>query len=340
MLSTVLREEEISDLKRFHDNSVAANSRKAYMSDYQSFVGFLNKRFSSIAEAQIQQQCTLEHVLAYLNQMCNEGKKISTINRRLSTIKKHILPGLFMGSVVPGSRDEMVHKELDAIVRGIRRTVGAENRIRGKRPLLIENIVDMCKAAASTTDEDGHAMLNTRCRDVCLLSFLFFSAMRRSEVEQLSWSDLTIDARGVLVRIRQSKTDKEVKGQSIGISRLEGTDRAAYCPVKALEAWKEASCGSGDSPVFRWIDKKDEIYWRVLIDQRIVAIIKHYAGVVGLDPKCFAGHSTRSGYVTSSSDRGVPVSELMKRTRHKSISSISVYMKSEELFSSSGDRRL
>ena len=44
--------------------------------------------------------------------------------------------------------------------------------------------------------------------------------------------------------------------------------------------------------------------------------------------------------MTSSSDRGVPISEVMKRTRHKSLSSVSVYMKSDELFSSSGDRKL
>jgi integrase len=92
--------------------------------------------------------------------------------------------------------------------------------------------------------------------------------------------------------------------------------------------------------VFRWISRMDEIQWRVLIDQRIVAIIKHYAEKIGLDSRCFAAHSTRSGYVTSSSNRGVPISEIMMRTRHKSLSSVSVYMKSDDLFSNSGDRRL
>ena len=340
-LSTVLRDNEIADLKKFHDNSLAVNSRKAYLSDYQSFVCFLEKRFPDIAEAQLRAKCTLEHVLAYLNQQCNDGKKIATINRRLSTIKKHILPGLFHRAFAPGSREEQIGRELDAIIRGMRRTVGAEQRVRGKRPLLIEDIIAMCEVAALATNDDGDAMPNTRCRDVCLLLFLFFSAMRRSEVEQLQWTDLTFDARGVVVRIEQSKTDKESKGQTIAISRLqEDGERAAFCPVKALEAWREKSRGTGDSPVFRWISKKDEIQWRVLIDQRIVAIIKHYAEAIGLDSRCFAAHSTRSGYVTSSSDRGVPITEVMKRTRHKSLSSVSVYMKSDELFSNSGDHKL
>jgi len=339
-LSTALRDDEIADLQRFHDNSLAINTRKAYLSDYHSFVDFLAQRTPSVPEHEIQTRCTLEHVLAYLTHLCNDGKTIATVNRRLSTIKKHIVPRLFSKTHSPGSRQEQIGREMDAIVRGIRRTIGAEQRVRGKRPLLIENIVAMCQRAALTTTEDGGAMHNTRCRDVCLLLFLFFSAMRRNEVVQLQWSDLTFDSRGVVVQIRRSKTDKEAKGQTIALSRLEGTERAVSCPVKALEAWREKSRGVGESPVFRWIGKKDEIQWRVLIDQRIVAIIKHYAAKIGLDPACFAAHSTRSGYVTSSSDRGVPISEVMKRTRHKSLSSIAVYMKSDDLFSNSGDGKL
>ncbi len=35
--------------------------------------------------------------------------------------------------------------------------------------------------------------------------------------------------------------------------------------------------------MFRWISKKDEVQWRVLIDQRIVAVIKDYCEQIGLD---------------------------------------------------------
>ena len=339
-VTTVLRKDEIAELKRFHDNSLAVTSRKAYTSDYHSFIQFLATRFPDVEVTQLQQQCTLEHVLAYLNHLCKEGKKISTINRRLSTIKKHILPALFSRAVGPGSREEQVAHEMDAIVRGIRRVVGGEQRTRGKKPLLIENITAMVDLAALAVNDEDKPIPNTRCRDVCLLLFLFFSAMRRNEVSKLLWSDLTFDKRGVVVQIRQSKTDKEAKGQTIALSRLDGTPKAAYCPVQALEAWQIQSGGVGESPVFRWISKKDEIQWRVLIDQRIVAIIKRYAKKIGLDETCIAAHSARSGYVTSSSERGVPVSEMMKRTRHKSLSSIAVYMKSEDLFQGLGDRRL
>ena len=337
--NTVLRQDEIEDLKRFHDSSLAASSRKAYLSDFTSFKRFLTVRFPEMETDEllhIQQNCTLEHVLAYLNRLCKDGKQISTINRRLSTIKKHILPSLFSKNVVPGSREEQVIQEVNAIIQGVRRTVGAEHRIRGKRPLLLENIIAMCDIAAEVTDEAGNAMPNTQCRDVALLLFLFFSAMRRNEVAHLLWSDLTFDQRGVRVLIRQSKTDKAGKGQTIGIPLLDKA-KAAFCPVTALLAWKTKSGGAGESPVFRWISKKDEVQWRVLIDQRIVAIIKHYTAEIGLEQDFFAGHSTRSGYVTTASARGVPIAEMMKRTRHKCVNSISVYMKDADLFKGTGD---
>ena len=71
----MLRADEIADLKRFHDNSLANSTRRAYQSGYDSFVGFLRERFPGLAIEQMQQQCTLEHVLAYLNQLCNENKR-------------------------------------------------------------------------------------------------------------------------------------------------------------------------------------------------------------------------------------------------------------------------
>ena len=334
--ATVLRPDEIADLERYHKSSLAASTRRAYRSDYDGFVDFLRDRFPRLSIERLQHECTLEHVVAYLNQLCNEDKTISTINRRLSTIKKHILPTLFAKALVPGSRDERAMREVEAVVRGMRRTVGAEQRVRGKSPLLIEDVREMAEAAAQLTDDDGNPMPNKRCRDVALLLFMFHSAMRRNEVAHLLWSDLTFDRRGVVVLIRQSKTDQEAKSQTIALPRLDNE----HCPVAALERWKTACRGEGESPVFRWISKKDDIEWRVLIDQRIVAIVKHYCAEIGHDPGCFAAHSTRSGYVTSSSERGVPVSELMKRTRHKAVSSLTVYMKSDDLFSNAGDGRL
>ena len=304
-----------------------------------SFAG-LAVRFPAMHETEIQTQCTLEHVLAYINQLCNDGKKISTINRRLSTIKKHILPRLFSKVIAPGGREEQILREMEAIVKGIRRTIGAEQRVRGKRPLLIESITAMCDIAALVTNEEGKPMPNTQCRDVCLLLFLFFSAMRRNEVVRLLWTDLTFDKRGVVVLIRQSKTDKEAKGQTIGISPA-GRSR-------------EGGVLSGESS--RGVARAEQGRWRkscISMDQQKgrdpvahpdrPAHSRNHQEVHQSDwprRKCFAAHSTRSGFCSSSSDRGVGIAAIMKRTRHKAINSVQAYLKNDDLFQGEGDRML
>jgi integrase len=224
---------------------LSINTRKAYTSDYDAFFDFLGERFPRLPVEEMQTRCTLEHVLAYLRHLCNDDKKISTINRRLSSLKKHILPRLFHKATVPGSREEQMMREVEKIVKSIRRTVGAEQRVRGKKPLMIEEIREMVDTAAKATNDDDDAMPNKRCRDVSLLLFMFHLAMRRNEIARLRWSELTFDKRGAVVLIRQSKTDKESRGQMIAIPRLEG----AYCCVTAIEAWREKSGGVGDSPV-------------------------------------------------------------------------------------------
>ena len=72
---TVLHHDEIEQLKRYHDNSLAASTRRAYQSDYDSFVAFLRERFPRLDIERMQSECTLEHVLSYLNALCEDGKR-------------------------------------------------------------------------------------------------------------------------------------------------------------------------------------------------------------------------------------------------------------------------
>ena len=52
----------------------------------------------------------------------------------------------------------------------------------------------------------------------------------------------------------------------------------------------------------------------------------------GLDPKTFAGHSLRSGFVTSAVEANAPLMKIAEQTRHKSISMLQVYSRRLDLF--------
>ena len=66
----------------------------------------------------------------------------------------------------------------------------------------------------------------------------FGAALRRSELVGLCLGDVTmVPGRGVMVRVRRSKTDQQGKGQDVAIW---GNPAALdFCPLMALQAWLE-----------------------------------------------------------------------------------------------------
>lgn len=75
-------------------------------------------------------------------------------------------------------------------------------------------------------------------RDKALLGVSFAAALRRSESAALQVADVRIDAAGMVLTIRRSKTDQEAQGREVGIRRTIHPDT---CPVRAVEAWVEAA---------------------------------------------------------------------------------------------------
>lgn len=331
-----LNQEEIQQLRSFGNNALSAKSKKAYDSDSKNFLTFINKRFPSVVDHKT--DCSLEHVLSFLNHLNNEKKKLSTIERHYSTVKKYILPHLFVAGE-PNSRQALAIQQVNQIMTGMKKSLAEDNRLRGKRPLSLESVrkmVDEAKKLNSNDLNTDERKPNTSARDCALLLFMFHSALRRSEVSNLIWENLKFDSRGVTINIVQSKTDQLGKGQVIGIPYLENS---VFCPVQALENWKRVSKMDGKVPVFLWISPSDEIAHRVLTDQRIVDLVKKYTAAIGLDSALYSGHSSRSGYITHATDLGVPISQVLLRSRHKSLSSVQAYMKSTELFTNSPDHK-
>ena len=72
-----------------------------------------------------------------------------------------------------------------------------------------------------------------------------------------------------------------------------------------MKAWLEAA-GITTGPIFRSVRKGGAVAGR-LPAQSVADIVKFYAGRVGLDPALFAGHSVRSGFLTSAAKRGASI---------------------------------
>lgn len=64
----------------------------------------------------------------------------------------------------------------------------------------------------------------------------------------------------------------------------------------------------------------------------IPRIVKHYAGLIGLNPKDIAGHSLRAGFVTSAAVHHARLDKIMAVTRHRSPSTVMGYIRDADAF--------
>lgn len=128
--------------------------------------------------------------------------------------------------------------------------------------------------------------------------------------------------------IARSKTDQEGQGQLIAIPRQSGS---AYCPVQALKDWLTvAEIDRGT--LFRRMHHGDKVGTARLSPQSVALIIKDYAHRVGLDSSRYAGHSLRSGFLTSAAKQRASIFRMADQSQHRSLDVLRKYVKEEDLF--------
>jgi integrase len=95
-------------------------------------------------------------------------------------------------------------------------------------------------------------------------------------------------------------------------------------PVEVLNSrLKAAKIDKGC--VFRAIDRWGNVSRRLLDPKAINHIVKHRASLAGLDPAEFSVHGLRSDHLTEAANRGIPLSEAMEQSRHRSVQQASQY---------------
>ncbi len=249
-------------------------------------------------------------VVSYLGHLHAEGLAPASLRLALAAlVDHHRRVGL------PSPRDP----KINAFLRGLHRTVGAAPRNR-KAALTPVELRRMAAALPQTI---------SGLRDRALFLLAFSTALRRVNVVDLRVEDIERRREGLLVHVRRSKTDQEGRGHVIAVHRGN-----LLCPVEAVEAWLEASrIRSGW--MFRKIDR-----WGHLGDGRldpgtVARLLKRAATRAGLDPdqvKRLAGHSFRSGHVTTAARAGAGLAEIASVTNHRRLDQVREYIRETDAF--------
>jgi site-specific recombinase XerD len=280
----------------------ASSTLRAYRTDWGAFCAWCDiKGLPALPAA-------AESIAAFLAAEADAGRKISTLRRRLAAIRlAHRLCG----------RESMTSSELvRGTLRGIARTHGSAPE--QKAPALVEQLRAMVDALDCSRPQG--------LRDRALLSLGFAGAFRRSELVALRVADLEETPEGLRIHIRQSKTDAEGLGQIVPVIRGD-----LYCPVHAVHEWLQAA-GITDGWVFRRLYRGGRVSEQALSAHSVAAIVKRHALAVGLDPDQYAGHSLRSGFLTSAALAKASLFKLMEVSRHKDPKTVMIYLRRSSEF--------
>lgn len=256
---------------------------------------------------------SVETTAAYLASLADRGLKAASIDLHIAAIAFwHRNAGLDTPTSAGAIRK---------VRKGIRNRIGSKPE--RKAPATAETVKKMLKRCPDTLIGK---------RDAALIALGFGAALRRSELVALQVSDIERKPEGVIVHITRSKTDQEGSGHEVAIpsgSKLK--------PVQALDAWLSAS-GITSGPIFRAIGKGGRVGVAALSDHSAAQIVKDRAEAAGLDPKFFAGHSLRAGFVTSALEAGADILKVMDVTRHTQVQTLKRYDRRAQAFKNHAGR--
>lgn len=293
----------IESAKAFAGAARAPSTRQAYRRQWAAFEGWCVKQGLSPLPAQP------ASIALYLTAKAEEGWKVAGLSQALAAISvAHTTAGH------PSPRGAGPVKE---VLAGIRRTVGTAQRQAS--PLLKEHLKQIIAALPDS-------LLGLRDRALLLVGF--FGAFRRSELVGLSVEDLKFTSEGLEITLRRSKTDQEGAGHTKGLPYAATPN---LCPVRALQAWLEASHISS-GPVFREVNRHGGISSSALTGRSVARILKRNASSVGLDSENISGHSLRAGFATQAARSGRSERSIQRQTGHKSVGMLRRYIRDASLW--------
>lgn len=296
--------EALADETREHlKNSKAANTRRAYKSDWADFTDWCRHHNRTPLPA------SPDTVALYLTH-CARGLKPSTIQRRIATISE--------AHKAANHETPTTSTLVRSTWQGIRREKGIATQ--GKEPALIADLRCMVEHLPK------EKLLSTRDRALLLIGFA--GAMRRSELVGLDIRDVVDSEDGLVVNIRRSKTDQFGSGRKIGIPF---GSTPLTCPIRALRAWIRES-GIQDGPLFRAVDRHGNMSVERLSDQTVARVVKRALKAAGRNAEKFAGHSLRAGLATQAAMGGASERSIQDQTGHKSLLVLRRYIRDGNLF--------
>ncbi len=291
----------------------APNTLRGYRSDWAEFTTWCAARGDDPLPA------APATISGYLTELARAEAKVGTIARRLSAIR--------FAHQMADAPDPTHAARVVAVWEGIRRTHGAPPE--QSTPLMPPALFDVVASCPTTRTwktrpaEPGLAGL----RDRAILLVGFFAALRRAELTALTVAQISAHARGLVLALPRSKTNQT--GTQTELVVLPRARHLENCPVTALRQWLDAA-GITAGPVLRKVSTGNRVLDRALHPESVNKRIQAATERAGLTDGPYSAHSLRAGFVTYAHLRGASDRAIAHQTRHRSLTSVTTYVRIHE----------
>lgn len=296
-------------------SALANNTRIAYDKGWRCLEDYcLNKGIDPFS-------ATPEEIIDFIIELATCPSPKSGRNLSMGTIALY-RSGINKKYAEIGKISPANHPRVNAVFKGLARIRGTASRqVKALREHHIKKMLDQC----------GDTLIGLR--DAAIIAIGFAGALRRSEICGLTTDDVEFikplkggDSKKMFIYIRRSKTDQQGKGQKIAIP--EGK---YLKPIERLQVWLQAS-GIVQGHLFQTMKRGGKLRGLPMHHSDIPRLVKHYAGLIGLDSKEVSGHSLRAGFVTSAAVHHARLDKIMEITRHSNPQTVMRYIRDADCF--------
>ena len=338
---------------RYAENSSGPGTQAAYRSAWKAYSNWC----ADIGREPLSGDPRL--LALSLTKRAEDGLAVSSLQVARAAIRAaHRLAGVSL---------DLDDPRLGLVMEGIVRTHGVRPRRRAA-PAVPDVLRRLLTARpASNTPEAAAPALAARHRAMLLIGF-GAALRRSEIVALTIGDIEVVENRGLSVLVRRSKTDQHGKGRTIAIwdnhrdpefcpvtafeawmafrsaapdwtqppvegeppalpelgahgleaSRTSQTSQFSRAP----QAWR------AERPLFCGVTSAGGLMTEAMSDKIVARLMKQACLLAGLDPKKFSGHSLRRGLLTTAGDLQLPLVDLMRQSRHKSVDTALSYIES------------
>lgn len=169
----------------------------------------------------------------------------------------------------------------------------------------------------------GHVL--RYARDRCILLFGVVGGFRGDELAQLDASDVCQGPRGLICRLKKSKTNQHGNVETKG---LMPQGHVLRCPVDAWITWSNAR-GDWPGPLFVAIDRQGTLGSERLSTDAIYRLLVARARAAGIK---MSAHSMRASMATLARSRGASLERIADQGGWKSLDTARGYCRQIDMF--------